>query len=174
MKCLYCFVLELSYSQTWVSMLPAGWQQYPISLLGLRGLKKKGFQSGDCSDSSAVGMKRVSHISAYDFRWLESTGMSNITLKSTCCEQTEWQFHPLRLIYGSSDFFFYFFLPLLLHSLCPSHQRHSHNSTTGLFSAMWLQLCLSLNLRYQTTCLLGWKNVICSQMTWNDTPISRL
>lgn len=67
--------------------------------------KKKGFQSGDCSDSSAVGMKRVSHISAYDFRWLESTGMSNITLKSTCCEQTEWQFHPLRLIYGSSDFF---------------------------------------------------------------------
>lgn len=105
MKCLYCFVLELSYSQTWVSMLPAGWQQYPISLLGLRGLKKKGFQSGDCSDSSAVGMKRVSHISAYDFRWLESTGMSNITLKSTCCEQTEWQFHPLRLIYGSSDFF---------------------------------------------------------------------
>lgn len=138
------------------------------------GFKKKGFQSGDCSDSSAVGMKRVSHISAYDFRWLESTGMSNITLKSTCCEQTEWQFHPLRLIYGSSDFFFNFFLPLLLHSLCPSHQRHSHNSTTGLFSAMWLQLCLSLNLRYQTTCLLGWKNVICSQMTWNDTPISRL
>lgn len=109
MKCLYCFVLELSYSQTWVSMLPAGWQQYPISLLGLRGLKKKGFQSGDCSDSSAVGMKRVSHISAYDFRWLESTGMSNITLKSTCCEQTEWQFHPLRLIYGSSDFFKFLF-----------------------------------------------------------------